>query len=205
MSITKPSKDHSIEIPGGELKARGTQATLWGYANFAGSWFMDARLEALSNTDRDSVRREIVLSVCFLESYIFEWVRSLDLNLVAQFFPPEPRIKDDPRFRCDLKDKWKFVPAELFDEGHIPSEPKLELSGLGTLLKYRHGLVHAVASRPFNNDVPESHRPVPDPNEFNRLKSGWALDIAVKLVGQLHDSTQTSRPSYVSEWLGRET
>lgn len=204
MSTNETHKDMSIEVPKGELGLRGGVATLWGYANFAEQWFVDARAEALSETSRDSVRREIVFSVCFLESYIFEWVRSLDLHLVTDFFPPEPRFNEDPRFRRELKEKWKLVPQELYSEGHIPAEPRLDLSQLGALLKYRHGLVHAVASRPFNADAPESHRPIPDPNDFNQIKAGWALDIAAILVAQLHKTTLTDGPSYVEEWLAQK-
>ena len=176
----------SIEVPNGSLELRGSVATLWGYANFAEQWFVDARAEALSETSRDSVRREIVFSVCFLESYIFEWVRSLDLHLVDEFFPPEPRFDKDPRYRRDLKKKWKLIPRELYSEGRIPAEARLDLLQLGVMLKYRHGLVHAAASRPFNAEVSESHRPVPDPADFNEIKAGWALDISAKLVAQLH-------------------
>jgi hypothetical protein len=42
---------------------------------FAPDWLRDARSEAMLLEDIDSRRREIVFAVCFIESYLFEWVR----------------------------------------------------------------------------------------------------------------------------------
>ena len=205
MGNLKHSGNHRSTPTSGKLSTASAAPKLWGYMSFAQSWFEDAERAALAEPNRDNTRREIVASVCFLESYIFEWVRSIDLKLSLEYFPPEKRFERDPRFRRNLKDKWKEIPKALFDDGHIPCDPMIDKSDLGTLLQYRHGLVHATASRPFNESVPHSHRPKPDPGEFAKLENGWALDIAAKIVRDLHAAIETICPEYVQGWLGRET
>jgi hypothetical protein len=189
-----------VTPPAAKFKMKVRNPTVWLSANFARLWFADAMHEATTGNDENSVRREIVFSTCFLEGYIFEWVRNIDIGAVNNYFPAKPRFKKDPRYRRTLKGKWKEVPKELFDDGKIPCEPQLNLSELGTLIKYRDGLVHAAASRPSTASQSPEERPVPASNELKRLRAGWALSIAVELVKKLHLDLGTKPPDYLQGW-----
>jgi len=182
------------------IKVTTYAPTIWLSANFARLWFSDALHEAKTGNDENSIRREIVFSACFLESYIFEWVRNIDIGAVNDYFPASPRFKSDPRYRRTLKYKWKEVPKELFHDGKIACEPQLDLSGLGTLVKYRHGLVHGTASRPSTYSQQPVEKPVPASDELKRLKAGWALSIAIKLIEKLHHDLGTKPPDYIQTW-----
>ena len=174
--------------------------TVWLADNFSPQWFEDALHEAISGTDVNSIRREIIFSSCFLESYIFEWARNIDIGAINDYFPANPRLKDDPRYRRTLKKEWKEVPKELFEDGKIPVSPQLDVSGLGTLVKYRNGLVHATASRPTTDAQPPEEKPFPANDELSSLKYGWALSISIKLVEKLHSKLGTTAPEYLSKW-----
>lgn len=191
-----------ISLAPGRLILTSYPPTIWIAANFSPQWFEDALHEANFGTDVNSIRREIVFSSCFLESYIFEWARNIDIGAINDYFPAKPRFKDkdDPRYRRTLKDKWKDVPKELFEDGKIPVSPQLNVSGLGTLIKYRNGLVHATASRPSTDAQPPEEKPVPANDELRSLKSGWALSISVTLVEALHSNLGTAAPEYLNKW-----
>lgn len=166
--------------------------TIWQHANFSDRWYLDLVGEAGGAAGQDSKRKEIVFAASFLESYIFEWARSVcRLDGLNQYFPPNPR-----RFRT-LTEKWAQVPAELFRDKVIATRPQLDLSQLGTLVKYRHGLIHAQASRPMNSDLPDEAQPVPALGELDRLKHGWAHGVAKKLVLELHQQLGTVPPDYL--------
>ena len=49
-------------------------STIWQAYSWARDWFDDAFNETRVS-DHRSRRREILFSVCFAESYLFEWVR----------------------------------------------------------------------------------------------------------------------------------
>ena len=138
-----------IEPKSGELHFTGGVPSLWTMATFSPQWFADALHEATTGSDENSIRREIVFSTCFLESYIFEWardiIRDVDIAAVDDYFPRSPRFapQRDPRCRRKLKKKWKEVPRELFKDGKIGIEPKLTLSDLGKLVEIRNNVVHA--------------------------------------------------------------
>ena len=88
-------------------------------ANFSCRWFDDALDEVNSVPDVDSMRREIVFSTCFLESYIFEWARNnVDRKTLNKYFP-EGRHAETPR-------KWKEVPKKLCDDKGIKA-PDLKI------------------------------------------------------------------------------
>jgi hypothetical protein len=182
------------------IEAAAYAPTVWLSANFARLWFIDAMHEATTGNDENSIRREIVFSSCYLESYIFEWARNIDIGGVNNYFPAKPRFEDDPSYRRTLKDKWKEVPKELFNDGKIACEPQLNLSRLGALIKYRNGLIHATASRPSTDSQPLEEKPVPARDELKRLKRGWALSIALELVGKLHQDLGTKAPDYLQDW-----
>jgi hypothetical protein len=181
-----------------ELTASAGKATVWQSDNFAQDWFADALHEARSGQGHKSRRREIIFAACFAESYIFEWVRrTVQIEEINDYFPPTPRFSRDPRYRRSLKEKWKQIPHELHKDGRIPSDPSLDLSGLGTLLKYRHGLVHAAASRPATDVQPRKTRPFPSKSMLEKVKPGWAVVIVADLVRSLHRAVGTSPPEYV--------
>ena len=138
---------------------------------------------------------------CFLESYIFEWVRGIDIGAINTYFPTD---KKHPNYGRNLKKKWKEIPAELCEADLIPSNPILDLSDLGQLITKRNGLVHAKASRPFNSNVPQSEQPDPKRSELDEMNPGWAVEICVALVKQLHDGSSTPVPKYVG-WSRSET
>ena len=48
--------------------------TIWQAYSWARDWFDDASIQTRLS-DHRSWRREILFSVCFAESYLFEWVR----------------------------------------------------------------------------------------------------------------------------------
>jgi len=171
---------------------------VWTSDNFAQDWFVDATNEARNGKDYNARRREIILSTCFAESYLFEWVRrKVQIDELNDYFPPSPRFNDDPRYRRSLKDKWKELPGELYEAGKIRSNPNLDLRAFGTLLKYRHGLIHASASRPATDSQPKKTKPFPTKGMLKRLKPGWAVQIVVALVTSLHKSISDTIPDYI--------
>ena len=195
----KKPPDITIPLEPLSMVASASGPTVWISDNFAQDWFSDALHEAQSGKDHNSIRREIIYAACFAESYIFEWARSvLQIEEINDYFPPTPRFSDDPRYRRDLKKKWKEIPSELYKAGKIKVDPKLNLSGLGTLLKYRHGLVHASASRPATGSQPDKKaKPFPTKEELKKLRPGWAVGIIIKLVKDLHQALGTPVPGYV--------
>ena len=191
-STEKGSKQNIIKPEAASAGGSTIDPTVWISENFAQKWFADALHEAQSGKDFDSTRREIVFAVCFIESYIFEWVRSIvQLEEINKYFPPKSNRK--------LKEKWKEIPGELYNNNKIKMNPKLDLSKLGLLIKYRNGLVHAKASRPTTDIQPEETKPCPTRNLLNKLGHGWAVDIAVDLVVQLHNALGSSIPNYIKK------
>jgi hypothetical protein len=170
------------------LRLTALAPTIWQYANLSEPWYRDAVREA-QGKDTDSTRREIVFVACFLESYIFEWTRSISIGGLNKYFPAARKRS--------LKEKWKEVPAELYVDKIIPVRPALDLSELATLVKYRNGLIHAQASRPSNADVDDASKPVPALGELDRIAHGWAQGVAKMLLLQLHDQLKTAPPGYL--------
>lgn len=179
--------DRDIVLPSG-VRLTGFAPTILQYANLSESWYRDTVREA-QGKDADSTRREIVFAACFLESYIFEWTRSISISGLDKYFPPSQKRR--------LKEKWKEVPTELYVDQIIPVRPELDLSDLATLVKYRNGLIHAQASRPSNADMDERSKPVPALGELDRIAHGWAQGVAKRLVLQLHAQLDTAAPGYL--------
>jgi hypothetical protein len=75
------SEDQNIELDTLEIKASSSNPIVWLSDNFSEDWYLDSLHEARSAKNgpdvHNSIRREIIFSVCFLESYIFEWVRDM--------------------------------------------------------------------------------------------------------------------------------
>lgn len=169
--------------------------------SFAKEWFEDALHEARTGTDHNARRREIVFAVCFAESYLFEWIRDevldprdyqklvTDLN---QYFPPG---EGQP-----VKDKWKLVPKKLLSAGLVPAVPDLNQpywEHFTKLVTMRNGLVHARSSRPETTQIPEKEKPLPSKEDLDNLPAGWATEVVVTLVKELHKAVGTSEP----DWL----
>ena len=176
--------------------------TLWRAENFAEDWLDDA-VNASSIDGIGGRRREIVLSVCFVESYLFEWTRrQVSVEELNDFFPVSSHTatgKKNPNYRRPLKRKWKKVPRELFDAKKIGSRPNLDLSMLGTLITYRDGLVHAAASRHDTFDRKHKSTVRPTKEDLGDLKPGWAVSIVVDLVRDLHRQLGQDLPTYVNK------
>ena len=192
--MTEPVFIHPLAA---ELAITGHAPTVWQYANLAEQWYRDTQKESEVGDGEGSTRREIVFAACFLESYIFEWVRGSWPHQLNECFPPTRRFKDDPLFRATLKEKWKLVPHELHRVGVLDMRASLELSPLGTLIQLRNGLIHARASRPSTSGQSEAEKPRPALGELSVLGHGWALAIAKTLVTQLHEQVRSEAPSYV--------
>jgi len=156
------------------------------YANFSERWYRDAKIEAAATNGHHSTRKEILASASFLETYIFEWVRTLALDRIEEYFPPTPRFQIDPRFKRSLSTKWKQIPAELYADKVIPTCPKLKLLPLGTLVKLRYRLLYS----PVKTRMAALR-------ELETVEHGWAVDIAERLVLDLHRQLGTEPPRYL--------
>ena len=191
-------KNYRIKAETGKYIIEGKDVTFWLSDNFSKDWYEDSYHEATAGKDHHSTQREIIFSTCFLESYIFEWARGLiQIEEIEDFFPSKPRYKDDPKYRRKLKDKWKNIPRELYEAGKISKIPSLDLSGLGNLLKYRHGLVHAASSRPVTDSQTAVAQGFPTKGDLRKLSPGWATRIAHDLVESLHTEMGTPIPEYL--------
>ena len=183
-----PAIEHDFALP----------ITPWQSDNFAEDWYRDALAEARSGGDHNARRREIIFAVSFAESFIFEWTRrKLQIDEITEYFPPNRRFKNDPRYRRSLIEKWRMIPTELYEAGKIPLRPALDLSALEELLRYRHGLIHAAASRPSTQRQPSESAPFPKKKDLNGLVAGWAVDIVFNLVSQLCHQLAESKPPYL--------
>ena len=172
-------------------------ATIWLTGNYANLWFIDALNEARSEPSRDSNRRQIIFAVCFIESYLFEWVRDEvlkgDYASIDKYFPITQKR--------GIKDRWKEVIKQLHDEDLIPDIPDYRTStaweDFNKLVDYRDGLVHGAASRPETSSQPNKNNPVPSTKQLSKIESDWPTKAAVNLVGELHQTTNTQTP----DWL----
>jgi len=187
------------------FQGAGQDPKIYKSDSFAEEWFHDALREAGIDKDLQARRREIIFASCFAESYIFEWTRQkIQIEEIDHHFPPSPL--------STLKDKWKSIPKKLFETRKIPVDPCVKLDGLGTLIKYRNGLVHASASRSVEDlpDEMKTHRrkrepeqdkkairPFPIKDELKKLEAGWAVKIVADLVKDLHQKIGDTAPAYI--------
>ena len=166
-------------------------------AHLAQSWFEDAFREA-KTADVHARRREIVFAVCLAETYLFEWVRDEvvkgDVQGLNRYFVPG-------RFRR-VEEKWKEIPKELTADLSIAQAPNQGHANWGDFLDvvaFRHGLVHAGASRPHAGDLPEKERAIPTMQQLSGLPPGWALGVVVTLIRRLHDAVGTPAPAWLRD------
>jgi hypothetical protein len=170
-------------IPEWHYKSGNYSPKIVHYAEFSERWYRNAKLEVAGTNGRESTRKEIICAASFLETYIFEWARTIAFENLDEYFPPMPRFQIDPRFKRTLSNKWKQIPAELYADKIIPVCLKLKLVPLGTLAKYRHRLMHASAGRSVA--------------ALESVAHGWALDVARRLVLDFHDQLGTPPPAYL--------
>jgi hypothetical protein len=188
-----------LEIPltGHVMTAAIGTLAVWQHANFSKAWYQDALRESKGEEGKDSKRREIVFAASFLETYIFEWVRQIRIDLTDVYFPAEPRFEKDHRFGRGLKEKWKEIPGELHKDGYISLTPDLDLSQLGMLVLRRNGLLHGRASRPLTEGLTEKQKPLPALDEWDKITHGWACNVARELVSKLHSDLNMAPPDYL--------
>ena len=176
---------------------RSVAADMVRYATPAERWFRDTALEAARTSGHGSTRKEIISAASFLETYIFEWTRSLAVDRLDEYFPPMPRFQIDPRFKRSLKRKWKQIPAELYLDRVIPICPQLKLLPLARLEKYRHSVIHTKTGRRVTVGTPKKPAPIAPLGEPGLIPRGWALGVARQLVAELHTQLGTPPPIYL--------
>jgi hypothetical protein len=171
-------------------------ATVWSFNSFAPEWYQDALNESRSDNDHNARRREIVFAVNFAESYLVEWVRDdvlhRDFNGFFNYFPAGVRYS--------ALEKWKGIPKLLRDAGLIPQVPDLGRpywEEFRELVRYRDGLVHAVASRPDTSSLSPTEKPLPPKSVLDQLEPGWALRVVIELIRQLHKTVGTTPPPWL--------
>ena len=191
---------------------------LWVSANFAQAWLNDAINEAIVEKDRNSLRREIIFSVCFVESYLVEWLINevfKDIEIITQYSSIKQRkdifkevFKDVEiitqysliKKRIGITEKWKNVLKDLYSKNLIPNEPYFNQTyweEWKKLVVFRDGLIHAVASLPESGSLKNKDKPIPSPKELSSLSPGWASKTAINLVKKLHEFADTSAPEWV--------
>jgi hypothetical protein len=172
----------------------GETAKIWAAAVLAPAWYEDALREAAIR-DWGARRREIILSVCFAETYLYEFVRDTFIqqpNEIYEFFP----IDD----RRGVYDRWRDVSNKLLEDKKLVRRPDYGAPH-GTqwcrLLDFRDGLVHANASRPESGDYDLPLPPEPRIQDLRELPKGWAIDTAVERVVRLHQASKQPIPSWI--------
>jgi hypothetical protein len=170
--------------------------TVWRSYSFAPEWYADSLNEARQGKDHHARRREIVFAVSSAESYLFEWVRDdilqRNFSKLNNYFPPG---KKSP-----VTTKWKEIPKQLKSQGLIPSIPDFTgqtWQNFTDLVNYRNGLLHARASRPETDGLPENSMPVPSKGTLIDLDPGWATNVVRTLIIDLHKTVGSTPP----DWL----
>ena len=171
--------------------------TIFVAENYAEDWYKDALAEVNDSANKNNKRREIVFAACFLETYLYEWVRNHGTNFLEKYF-----VKDigGKYFAGSLKDKWKYIPPDLAKKLVVTKDLKLDLSGLGTLINLRNGFIHAKASKLYNSSTKKKDQPCPTQEKLENIKSGWAVAVAEKLVISLNEKMNSNAPSYLRRW-----
>lgn len=179
------------------ITLRIPSVTIWKSYHFAPEWFADAMHEAQTGTNHHACRREIIFAVCCAESYLLEWVRdevlNRDFHRLAEFFPHEDKT--------GVTEKWKRVPKKLFEKALIPAPPDFGNKYWENWLKLvdlRNGLVHASSSRPESDSLPSKEQPRPSKSDLDQLGGGWALNVVIELIHELHRAAGTTPPTWLT-------
>jgi hypothetical protein len=173
------------------------EVNLWISENFSAAWFNDALKESKIINDQNARRREIIFAVCFSETYLFEWTRNIvGVRNILNYFPVTQK-QDKKRHKRSLLRSWQEIPQELFNDTMIQSNPKINLRELNKLINYRNGFIHAHASRPITENLPEEEKPCPTKAEVEGLPSGWALKMVVDIIKDLHQELNSAAPYFI--------
>jgi hypothetical protein len=182
----------------------------WAYSTFAWAWLHDATREA-SDPGREARRREIVFAVCFLESYLFEWVRDYvlrrdwqvheeALRALGRYFPPGRRI--------GIERRWVNVVQLLENDRDLQVRYDF---GTGSwnrvveLVRMRDGLVHGAASRPATRPRAAGHgtgspsQPQPEPQLLTEMPPGEPTRRVLRLLRETHAAFDEPLPVGLAE------
>jgi hypothetical protein len=200
-SVDHKPKDTFVTLDRGAIRVAGEELSVWLSDNYAEDWYRDALAQARFGSGHDARRREIIFASCFAESFIFEWARDkLQIHEIECYFPTKRLLSNGnkhPRYRRELDRKWEEVPRKLHQAGKIGVDPDLDLSRLRDLLKYRHGLIHASASRPATDRQRRKKKPFPTKRDLQVLGAGWAVRIIHDLVSDLCNQLAEPKPTYL--------
>jgi len=180
----------------GTLNIIGGEVRFWLHATFAPGWYSDAVREA-AVSGADARRREILFAVCFVESYLLEWVRDealhRDYKALDKYLP-----SDD---RQGISERWKTVTKRLREDGLIPGHPDYgrasQWRDFIRLIRFRDGLVHGRTGRPQTTDTPDEALPSPTADDLTTMPSGWPTRTVVSLVRALHFCVGSSPPAWL--------
>ena len=175
-----------------KVRITGGVATLITGHSFAQYWLADALQETKEGKDFNSIRREIIFASCFLESYLFEWAQgqlSIDLEGLFHLFPPGEDLPS-------LTIKWKETPKKIYKKKGLSEFPELELTDFYALVRLRNNLIHSQASRYLISNVKDRSSPEPSIKSLEVMGSGWATNVAINLVKELHKKCGSEPPKY---------
>ena len=190
-------KTHHLKADSAESYSEAGTPILSTATNYAADWYADARGEVSDSANKQNKRREIVFSVFFLESYLYEWVRNQRSDFLAKLFDKGAKTLDGKHSLQGLKFKWQYIPSAIAHELMLATDFELDLNELERLIKFRDGFVHAKASRFYNDNTEEIILPVPSQEKLaNTSQSGWAVTTAKNLVISLHQKTDSDPPKY---------
>jgi len=161
-------------------------------ASFSQDWLRDACAES-QRQGPDHRRREVLFSVCLVESYLLEFVRDvilrMDVATLEIYFPPDRRR--------GIEEKFKDVLKHLSKDGRIAEPPAFGDSvwaDFVRLVRMQDDLIHASISRPVQ--MPAENAPSMDLFAFD---AGWAMRTACSLLLATHQAVKIDAPT----WLER--
>jgi hypothetical protein len=196
ITMNEKHGDILLKVDSARHEHKVDSVELWEMASFAKEWFEDAKRESKTGKDVGARRREVLFSVCCVESYLLEWVRdevlNQDLKGVTRYFPPGQKK--------GISEKWKEIPKKLRADGLITAVPNHGTKIFGdfkNLVAIRDGIVHARSSRPASAKMPNHEKPFPTLSDLQTMKPGWALGVVVILLEDLHETLKTSKPLWL--------
>ena len=166
-------------------------------AKYSEKWLTDAIIESKKRESQDTIRREIVFSVCFVESYLVEWVCSLvELDEVASYFP----LREGE----GTIDRWQSVTSKLQKGQIIATEPDFSQSDVWPefrkLVKFRDGLVYAVACLSGIMEQTNKGASALSPDDLARVVPGWACGVGITFIKELHQASSTSPLPWIDKY-----
>ena len=163
----------------------------------------------------------------YLVEWVLIEVLNRDFDQLAEYFPgkrkPDPdgrtgglyarfkrflrcvrgRGPKRERQRVGVSDRWKNVIKKLESKGKIAKAQDFGTSTWGEfrkLVDYRDGLVHGVASRPYEASQAAELQPNPSPDDFdNKIEAGWPTKVVYDLLSDLHTTMGTKPPTWLEE------